>query len=150
MLFRSDWTIATDVSWLTLSSTSGTGATTITITAQSNSGTVTRTAIISISSILKSSPLEITITQYADGTTSITENNNDDINVWPNPTSNYISYSSIKDLKQINIIDTRGLLIESIYPIDSRISFESFIDGVYWIEFVSKNGTVIYKRIIKK
>ena len=78
------------------------------------------------------------------GPVSIAEREND-LNVYPNPTSNYINISKIVDVRVFNIV---GKLIISEEQTNT-LDVSSFKPGIYNIVIEYKNKT-INKRIIKK
>ncbi len=74
---------------------------------------------------------------------------NDEINIYPNPTSNRVLViGDQSNINSINIIDFTGKIVRTITKEFDTISVENLIDGIYFIKFNTNKG-VISKRLIK-
>ena len=73
------------------------------------------------------------------------------VNVFPNPTSDFISFSSSTNIKSISIFDNNGKLIEQINP--NRFTFtmdlRSYAKGIYYAE-ISNDNQIKTEKIIRK
>jgi len=80
--------------------------------------------------------------------------NVDDIDVYPNPSSDlvHIVYSGKDTPLSIEILNTQGCLINSIQFTDSFVeaNVEQFPSGLYIIKIIFSNHNFVTKRIIKK
>jgi len=73
------------------------------------------------------------------------------VNVFPNPTSDYISFNSSTNIKTISIFDNNGKLMERINP--NRFTFtmdlRSYAKGIYYAEISNDNQIKTEKIILK-
>ena len=73
------------------------------------------------------------------------------VNVFPNPTSDFISFNSSSNIKSIKIFDNNGKLIEQLNP--NRFTFtvdlRSYAKGIYYAEISNDNQIKTEKIILK-
>lgn len=69
------------------------------------------------------------------------EENSQIINIFPNPTSEYINIESINNLDEIRIFDIQSRVVfsENINFRTKKINISNFSSGVYVIEIVTNN-----------
>ena len=69
------------------------------------------------------------------------EENSQIINVFPNPTSEYINIESVNNIDEIRIFDiqSRVVFFENINSKTKKINISNFSTGVYITEIVSNN-----------
>jgi len=147
------WSAASDVSWLTISPASGTGNDTVVVTASPNTSTIARTANITITSeapvILKTSISQtITVTQAA-AKTFVENIENEQVSIYPNPATNFISIKSIgKASIQIYSID--GIkLIDCVGNSGQTISVDALSKGIYVVKIKTDSKLFEQKLIIE-
>lgn len=88
-------------------------------------------------------------TSHTTSIISLEEKNS--IDLFPNPTTNYVIFSSNEIIDFYSIIDIHGKEIKSAIKTSkksSEIDFSSIGPGIYLIKFVSKNNKTYYKKII--
>ena len=79
-----------------------------------------------------------------------------DIKVFPNPTSNYLLVAFPKEINlvQIEMTDALGKIVFSkeIKPISNeyQIDVQGFSEGIYFINVLHKNSKSTFKIVIKK
>ena len=72
------------------------------------------------------------------------------INIYPNPTSNFINIESKYETLSIKISDLNGNILETKNNItDKLISFDKFSQGTYILTFTNKNNNSSNFKIIK-
>ena len=85
------------------------------------------------------------------GNTVGIQNEKISVNVYPNPTSDFISFNSSTNIKSISIFDNNGKLIERINP--NRFTFtmdlRSYAKGIYYAEISNDNQIKTEKIILK-
>ncbi len=75
------------------------------------------------------------------------------ITVWPNPADNRIIISGIPDNTQITVMDIAGRVLIKETNFDRsvhEIAVDNLPGGIYFIQFVEKNGRVSLKKIVKR
>lgn len=82
--------------------------------------------------------------------TFVSENNEQDINIYPNPVTNTLFLSEINEFDKIDIYDTKGALVYSakVNKSETEIDFTNFKSGVYVVK-LSGNGKTITRKITK-
>ena len=77
------------------------------------------------------------------------EENSQIINIFPNPTSEYINIESINNIDEIRIFDIQSRVVfsESINSKTKKINISNFSTGVYITEIVT-NNIVIRKEFV--
>lgn len=73
------------------------------------------------------------------------------IDFYPNPASEFVYFSNQDYISQAKIYDLNGKLVfeENIHSIN-KIDIANLNSGVYIIKFISKNGSMTYKKLVKK
>lgn len=69
--------------------------------------------------------------------------------VYPNPTTDYLFFSSDIDYETVSILNSTGNLVLKSKPLQNRIDVTSLSSGVYFIEIKGVSGRFV-KRFIKK
>lgn len=83
-----------------------------------------------------------------DGGTSISENKIDEISVYPNPTTDYVSVSGVDKIDAMEVYTLAGQLVKKSKA-TSSINVSDLSAGVYTL-IIKSEGTVISKTIIKR
>ena len=81
-----------------------------------------------------------------DATTS-----NDQINLYPNPTSDWIHIDGLKDEMEISILNLQGQIVVRLKFQDSttKINIENYASGVYFLQWQSEEGMQSRKFIVE-
>ena len=84
--------------------------------------------------------------------TGVSEINQDNISIAPNPAISEISIKSEEMFSQINIYSTQGNIVytEQLNANESTISINELNEGLYIVQIRLSNGKTINKRIIKQ
>jgi hypothetical protein len=84
--------------------------------------------------------------------TGVSEINQDNISIAPNPASSEISIKSEEMFSQITIYSTQGNIVytEQLNANESTISINELNEGLYIVQIRLSNGKTINKRIIKQ
>lgn len=79
------------------------------------------------------------------------ERNNLNIEVFPNPTKEFININSSKLIRNIDCFDVRGKLIATQKYDDASIVFHmnTFSRGIYFLKISAEDGTISRKKIIR-
>lgn len=144
---NSQWTLAADDDWLTVSPLSGSGDTVITITVAENNSISGRTGEITVS-MDDADDQVITITQQSVGT-GIQSATQASISLYPNPAAEYISVHSSSAIEKILFFDTTGRLYKSAVN-NNKIDLNNFTPGIYYIQIYTEDKTVCKKIVIEK
>lgn len=77
--------------------------------------------------------------------------NTDPVNVFPNPTSNYINLEIPTELKyRVNLYDSKGKIIITNLQ-TNQINISAFIPGIYWVEVIDVDtGYLLSKKKLIK
>lgn len=76
------------------------------------------------------------------------EKNN--ISIYPNPTTDYLFIKSDLDIKDIQISDLNGRIINNLEFQDNKMNLTSLQTGIYFAKISDINGKILTKKIIKK
>jgi len=76
------------------------------------------------------------------------EKNN--ISIYPNPTTDYLFIKSDLDIKDIQISDLNGRIINNLEFLDNKMNLTSLQTGIYFAKISDINGKILTKKIIKK
>ena len=72
------------------------------------------------------------------------------INIYPNPTTNFISIANIdKAIITINDINGKEILVKNNYSSNEKISLENIDKGVYFVKIKSNNKIAVKKLVVK-
>ncbi len=79
-------------------------------------------------------------------------NENNGLNIYPNPTNSTLKISSRQNIKLITVFDMVGkeIFSEFINKKTENIDLEGFSNGLYFIKAVNENGEVKTKKIVKE
>ena len=75
-------------------------------------------------------------------------NKMEELRLFPNPASNIISFNLTPKL--IQIYDIRGKLLKSHSSGSKKVDVSNLKTGVYIVKFLTKNGDVFFKKLMKK
>ena len=85
------------------------------------------------------------------GSLSVNETNNDgDIHVFPNPSSNNISITGTHPLEKIFLINTLGQNIQQLDPARSKFDLSDIPSGVYFLLFKNPNNLIRSRKVVKQ
>lgn len=86
-------------------------------------------------------------------TASIGETTDDSISVYPNPAKDFITVSSVNNLKSATLIDVNGRILSQTNftgnTMEQRISLENLTSGVYFVTIQSNLGQKVEKVIVE-
>ena len=82
--------------------------------------------------------------------TGVSEGNEQNINVFPNPTSDFVTVGA-EGLQKVEVIDLMGRVVKSVSAISNtlRLDFESLSNGLYYLSVRTEDGIII-RPIVKK
>jgi hypothetical protein len=77
--------------------------------------------------------------------------------IWPNPTNIILNIETKQNgshFEHINVYDITGKIVETISNIDNesnrfQIDVSQYLSGLYFINFVKKNGEIIKTKFVK-
>jgi hypothetical protein len=78
------------------------------------------------------------------------ENNEADIELFPNPTGNLVNFKTNEEIVNIKVLSLDGnIRLNSSSNIGSKINLQSLNNGIYIIRFQLKDGRSISKKVFK-
>lgn len=72
------------------------------------------------------------------------------LSIYPNPTTDYLYIKSDTEIKEIQISDLNGRIINNLNFQDNKMNLTSLQTGIYFAKISDENGKIITKKIIKK
>ena len=72
------------------------------------------------------------------------------LSIYPNPTTDYLNIKSDLKIKEIQISDINGRIINNLDFQDHKINLTSLQIGIYFAKITDENGKITTKKIIKK
>lgn len=72
--------------------------------------------------------------------TSISEYNKKNINVYPNPTTSQLTLNTTDKIINVNIIDITGKTVKTITPSNNTIDVTGLVKGIYFLKLQTENG----------
>lgn len=84
-----------------------------------------------------------------ENTSSITENFNTEISVYPNPTNGILNIQTDNSIEQVYLVDLQGKRVELEF-IQNSVDLTTYSSGFYILHVQFVNGTSEIKRIMKK
>lgn len=141
IISNTSWTVVSDQTWLTVSSASGSGNSTITLTAIANPTTSPRTASVTVSG---SGVTAQTVTVIQSGNTTGVEElgNNQNIKIYPNPSRGRFTLglndfncenTTIRITNSIGIVVREMRLAKISNNYNQEIDLSSMASGIYFI-----------------
>ncbi len=96
---------------------------------------------------------DVYLSVYMQGKSDATLNVKDvktiDVNIYPNPTVDFVNVKSKEDVASMSLFSIDGRKLTEIYK-ENRINLSSYTAGVYFLNIVLKDGTTFKHKIIKK
>lgn len=127
------WTISSSDSWLTFSSTSGSGNTSVSLSIEANTGSTSRSGTVTITNGL----VLQTITVNQAGTTGVYETSeNQHLKIYPNPVKGVlmIQMNSTEKIEVFNILGQKeNCLVEKNGDL-LQINMEALLQGIYLLK----------------
>ena len=72
------------------------------------------------------------------------------ISIYPNPTTDYLYIKSDLDIKDVQISDLNGRIINNLEFEDNKMNLASLQNGIYFAKISDINGKILTMKIIKK
>jgi hypothetical protein len=86
-----------------------------------------------------------------DSTLGLSEINTRNIlSIYPNPTSDFLYIKSDVEIKEVNILDLNGRIINNLDFVDNKIYLGALQTGIYLAKISDINGNITTEKIIKK
>jgi len=96
---------------------------------------------------------DVMLSVYMQGKSNVTLDVKDiktvDVNIYPNPTSDFVHIKSKTDVTSISVFNAEGRKLTETYK-ENRIDLSSYSTGIYFLNIVLKDGTTFKHKIIKK
>lgn len=96
---------------------------------------------------------DVFLSVYMQGKSNATLNVKDvktiDVNIYPNPTTDFVTIKSKEDVSSITLYSIDGKKLTEIYR-ENQINLTQYNTGVYFLNIVLKDGTTFKHKIIKK
>lgn len=96
---------------------------------------------------------DVFLSVYMQGKSNATLNVKDvktiDINIYPNPTADFVNIRSKEDVASMTLFSMDGRRLTETYK-ENKINLSSYPPGVYFLNIVLKDGTTFKHKIIKK
>ncbi|WP_165851730.1 peptide-N-glycosidase F-related protein [Chryseobacterium pennipullorum] len=90
---------------------------------------------------------------YMQGKSDVTLNVKDirtvDVNIYPNPTADFVNIQSKVEVASISVFNTEGRKLAETYR-ENKIDLSAYSTGVYFLNIVLKDGTSFKHKIIRK
>lgn len=90
--------------------------------------------------------ITVTAITLATGESIVKENG---VNIYPNPFTDFIRISDVKDVVSVSIVDMSGRMVKTVKPAN-EINLSSLKSGMYLINLKMKDGSVKTVKSIKK
>ncbi|MBK9317610.1 MAG: T9SS type A sorting domain-containing protein [Bacteroidetes bacterium] len=86
---------------------------------------------------------------YNETWTGIQDNDIGEVNIWPNPSQDFLNYKAHRKIEEIRIYDCIGKLVmhETVNSSEGRIDLEGLSNGIYFATFINGRNSSIYKCI---
>ncbi|MBK9401743.1 MAG: T9SS type A sorting domain-containing protein [Bacteroidetes bacterium] len=70
-----------------------------------------------------------------------------EINIWPNPASDFLQFQTINLIEEVLIFDSRSRLIKSVQinAFEGRIDLKELVEGIYFASFRSEKTISVHK-----
>jgi hypothetical protein len=148
-----NWTVSSDVPWITYSPNSGIGNAKISLIVEPNSSTLSRIGTISIISddtiSLKSAKIQ-TITVKQAGIVTIINNNNNNTYIHPNPANSFFKIKSQGSVELKVYSVTGELVINKKVENNETVLTNNLSLGIYIVKILNNNSINTEKLIINK
>ena len=72
-----------------------------------------------------------------------------DVNIYPNPTSDFIHIKSKTDVTSISLFNAEGRKLIETYN-ENKVDLSPYSTGIYFLNIVLKDGTTFKHKILKK
>jgi len=71
------------------------------------------------------------------------------ISVYPNPTTDYLTIRSKTIIKNVQIVNIDGSIIKYLNPLNGKIDLSDLNNGIYFIKIIDEFNQIVNKKIIK-
>jgi hypothetical protein len=93
------------------------------------------------------------ITALKAGSTSVNELNVDlNVNVYPNPATDYVNIQTNFEIKNLKVVNYVGQVVfdQNIGQINYQINTSGFVSGMYFVQIETLEGVIVTKRLTVK
>ena len=86
---------------------------------------------------------------YLDENLSTSVFANQNLEIYPNPTKDWLIIKSATSINRLEILDTNGRVVRA-YSKKNTISLKSLLKGVYFVKIYFSDGKAVTQKIIKQ
>lgn len=80
--------------------------------------------------------------------TSNLEARNTELNLWPNPATDIVYFSSLEDIKSVQVYTMNGKALSLSAAANNSLDVSSLKQGIYLVQFQLENNSVITKKLV--
>jgi len=139
-----DWTVMSNVDWISTDFTSGSGDTQLKVTVDVNESPVERSGTLTITGGEESVTIEVF--QDPGGPVSVLENLNTDVVLFPNPTTSIVQINGSEDYESVSIYNQLGSpVFQGKMNKNGALDLSQFQSGIYVLKLEGKGRSFVCK-----
>jgi hypothetical protein len=108
--------------------------------------------IDSLNNVWLSTPAGLVVYNDLGVITSVNSISSDNINFYPNPTTNLLNITSNEKISTLELISVTGqsVLSQSVNSKTHQLQLEYFVEGIYFVRIVYAHGMSVTKKVVKQ
>lgn len=108
--------------------------------------------IDSLNNVWLSTPAGLVVYNDLGVITSVNSISSDNINFYPNPTTNLLNITSNEKISTLELISVTGqsVLSQSVNSKTHQLQLENFVEGIYFVRIVYAHGMSVTKKVVKQ